>query len=64
MNASQRLYAYDGSNVEDILDGAKAELLEEVGHIREASQALQQVVNRLAYVGAIITSDDETPETV
>ena len=59
VNAAQRLYTYDNSNVEDVLDGAKAELLEAVGHIREASQALQQVVNRLAYVGAIVPADEE-----
>ncbi|RSS37452.1 hypothetical protein [Streptomyces sp. WAC08241] len=63
VSSTQHLYAYDDSNVDDITDRAKTELVEAVGHIREASQALQQVVNLLAYVGAIIP-DDEPAETV
>ncbi|MGW5003083.1 hypothetical protein ACWEP8_36130 [Streptomyces hydrogenans] len=57
VNGQQRLYAYNNANVDDLLDESKTDLLDAIEHIREASLALQHVVNRLAYVGAIVPEE-------
>ncbi|MFE1271315.1 hypothetical protein [Streptomyces sp. NPDC058758] len=57
VNGQQRLYAYNDTNVDDLLDDSKTDLLDAVKAVQEASLALQHVVNRLAYVGAIVPED-------
>ncbi|MFC8008678.1 hypothetical protein [Streptomyces cinereoruber] len=60
----QDLYTHDANNdVDETMNFAKDELLDAIEHVKEAQLAIQNVVNRLAYIGARIPAD-EPVETV